>query len=100
MYRDWNTEKQARPEILSQNQNDLQKQVARIKETFKKVPDKEIICTLLCEQGITKKLILTVLSTTIALVIRGIHRRRVGLAAFGSSLPEKEGNLEKYGYIR
>ena len=35
-----NTEKQARLEILSQNQNDLQTQVSRIKETVEKVLDK------------------------------------------------------------
>ena len=35
-----NIEKQARLEILSQNRKDLQTQVARIKQTLKKVLDK------------------------------------------------------------
>ena len=55
---DLNTEKQARLEILSQNRKDLQKQVARIKQTLEKVFDQdtslaERIRTLFCEQGIT-----------------------------------------------
>ena len=37
---DLNTEKQARLEILSQNWKDLQTQVARMKQTLKKVLDK------------------------------------------------------------
>ena len=37
---DLNIEKQARLEILSQNRKDLQTQVTRIKQTFKKVLDK------------------------------------------------------------
>ena len=53
-----NTEKQAWLEILSQNWKDLQKQVARIKQTLEKVFDQdtslaERIRTLFCEQGIT-----------------------------------------------
>ena len=36
-----NTEKQARLELLSQNQKDLQTQVARIKQTIEKVLDKD-----------------------------------------------------------
>ena len=39
---DLNTEKQARLEILSQNRKDLQTQVARIKQTLKKIIDKNI----------------------------------------------------------
>ena len=38
---DLNIEKQARIEILSQTRKDLQTQVARIKQTIKKVLDKE-----------------------------------------------------------
>ena len=52
-----NTKKQARFEILSQSRKDLQTQVARIKKTIGKVPDKdtsllERIRTLFKEQGI------------------------------------------------
>ena len=39
---DLNTEKQARLEILSQNQKDLQTQVSRIKQTVEKVLDKNV----------------------------------------------------------
>ena len=51
---DLNTEKQARLEILPQNREDLQTQVARIKQTLVKVLDKdtllmEKICTLFRE---------------------------------------------------
>ena len=38
---DLNTEKKARLEILSQNQKDLQTQVARIKQTIEKVLNKD-----------------------------------------------------------
>ena len=41
MLDDLNTEKQARLEILSQNQKDLQTQIARIKQTLEKVLDKD-----------------------------------------------------------
>ena len=37
---DLNIEKQERGEILSQNRKDIQTQVARLKETIEKVPDK------------------------------------------------------------
>ena len=55
---DLNTEKQVRLEIMSQNQKDLQTQVARIRQTIKKVLDKdaslaERIHALFHEQGIT-----------------------------------------------
>ena len=51
---DLNTEKQARLEILPQNREDLQTQVARIRQTLVKVLDKdtllmEKICTLFRE---------------------------------------------------
>ena len=51
---DLNTEKQARLEMLPQNREDLQTQVARIKQTLVKVLDKdtllmEKICTLFRE---------------------------------------------------
>ena len=46
LYRDrldeLNNEKQARLEILSENRKDLQTQVAKIKQTLEKVPDKDI----------------------------------------------------------
>ena len=70
---DLNAEKQVRPEILSQNQKDLQKQVARIKQTFEKVLGKdtslaERIRTLFKEQG-TIFSVLTALSMTIATIV-------------------------------
>ena len=70
---DFNTEKQARLEILSQNQKDLQKQVARIRQTLEKVLNKntslaERIRTLFREQGITIFSILTALSMTISTI--------------------------------
>ena len=51
---DLNTEKQARLEMLPQNREDLQTQVARIKQTLVKVLDKdtllmEKVCTLFRE---------------------------------------------------
>ena len=73
LYRDrldeLNTEKQARLEILSQNQKDLQAQLARIKETLEKVLVKntslaERICTLFREQRLTVFSILTAFSMT------------------------------------
>ena len=62
LYRDrldeLNNEKQARLEILSENRKDLQTQVAKIKQTLEKVPDKDIflaerIHTLFRAQGIS-----------------------------------------------
>ena len=38
---DLNTEKQARLEILSQNQKDFQTQVTRIRQTLEKILDKD-----------------------------------------------------------
>ena len=76
---DLNTEKQARLQMLSQNQNDLQTQAASIRQTLEKVLDKntslaERICTLFREQDITIFSILTAFSMTIltiALAITG-----------------------------
>ena len=67
---DLNTKKQARLRILSQNWQDLQTQIARIRQKIEKVLDKntslaERIRTLFKEQGITMFSILTVLSMTI-----------------------------------
>ena len=78
-----NTEKQARLEILSQNRNDLQTQVARIKQSFENVLDKntslaERIRTLFREKNITIFSMLTALSvaiSTIVLVITGAFRK-------------------------
>ena len=58
------TKKQARLEILSQNQTDLQTQATRIRQTIEKVLNQntslaEIICILLKEQRITMFSILT-----------------------------------------
>ena len=84
LYRDrldnLNTKKHARLEILSQNREDLQTQVTRIKQTIEKVLDQntslaERIRTLFREQGITIFSILTALSitiSTIALAITGV----------------------------
>ena len=74
LYRDrldnWDTKEQARLGILSQNEKDLQMQVARIKQSLEKVLDRntslaERIGTLFREQGITIFSILTALSMTI-----------------------------------
>ena len=78
-----NTEKQARLEILSQNRNDLQTQVAIIKQSFENVLDKntslaERIRTLFREKNITIFSMLTALSvaiSTIVLVITGAFRK-------------------------
>ena len=72
-----NTEKQARLEILSQNQKDLQTQAGRIKQTLERVLDKdapllERVRTLFREQGITIFSILTALSVTIATIVLAI----------------------------
>ena len=62
LYRDrldnLNTKKKAGLEILSQNQKDLQTQIARIRQTLEKILDKDIssaerIHTLFRKQGIT-----------------------------------------------
>ena len=70
---DLNSEKQARLEILSQNRKDIQTQVTRIKQTLKKVLEKDTSLaertrTLFHEQGITIFSILTVLSMTISTI--------------------------------
>ena len=74
---DLNAKKQARLEILSRNQKDLQTQVARIKQTLEKVHDQntslaEKIRTLFREQGITKFSILTAFSMTISTIVLAI----------------------------
>ena len=99
---DLNTGKQARLELLSQNQEELQTQVARIKQTFEKVLDKdtslaERICTLFREQGITIAAILTALSmtiSTIALAVTGVFGGGSGEA--GGSPSKDKGTLKKW----
>ena len=71
------TEKQARLNILSQNRKDLQIQVARIKQTLKKVIDKNTSlakrnCTLFCEQIVTIISTLPVLLAGIATIVLSI----------------------------
>ena len=95
---DLNTKKQARLEILSQNRKDLQIQVARIKQTLEKVPDKntslaERILTLFREQGITIFSILTVLSMTISTIVLAITGAFGGNGGAGA-LHEKRNNLK------
>ena len=74
---DLNTEKQERLEILSQNQKDLQTQVARIRQTIERLLDKDMslverICTLFKEQGITIFSVLTAFSMSIATIVLAI----------------------------
>ena len=74
---DLNTKKQERLEILSQNQKDLQTQVARFKQTHEKVLDRNIslaerINTFFCEQGITIFSVLSALSMTISTTVLAI----------------------------
>ena len=93
-----NTEKQTRLEILSQNQRDLQTQVARIKQALEKVLDKntslaERIGTLFCEQGITIFLVLTALSVTISTTVLAITGAFGGGRGTGDSPPKDEGWL-------
>ena len=97
---DLSTEKQARLEILSQNQEDLQTQVARIKQTIEKVLDQETslaekINTLFKEQGITIISILIALSvsiSTIVLAITGVFGAGRGT---GGSSPKDAGIWKK-----
>ena len=98
---DLNTEKQARLEILSQNREDLQTQVARIKQTIEKVLDQnkslaERIRTLFREQGITMFSMLTAFSMTISTIFLSI----AGLFGVGrgteGSPPKDEVILKKW----
>ena len=96
-----NTRKQARLEILSQNRKDLQIQVAKIKQTFEKVLDKdtslaERIRTLFREQGITIFSILTALSVTISIIVFAITGAFGGGGETGGSQLKDEGILKKY----
>ena len=98
---DLNTEKQARLEILSQNQKDLQTQVTRIKQTIEKILDKdtsllERIRTLFKEQGITIFSILTAFSMTIATTVLAITDVFGGTGGTGGSPPKDKGTLKKW----
>ena len=101
-------EKQARLEILSQNRNDLQTQVARIKQTIGKVLDKDTslakrIRTLFWEQGITIISILTALFMAISTIVHAITGVFGGGGGGGggggeggsASPPKAEGALKK-----
>ena len=98
---DLNTGKQARLEILSQNRKDLQTQVARIKETFEKVLDKdaslaERMRTLFKEQqGITIFSILTTLSMTISTIVLTITGVFVGGSGGAGDSPSDKETLKK-----
>ena len=97
---DLSTEKQARPEILSQNRKDLQTQVARIRQTIEKVLDKdaslaERIRTLFKEQGITIASKLTALSMTIATIVLAITGGG-GSGGAGGSPSKGRGTLKKW----
>ena len=100
---DLNTEKQASQQILSQNQKDLQTQVARIKQTLEKVLDKnkslaERIRALFREQGITIFSVLTALSMAISIILLAITIVRVfgGKEGRARGSPSKdEGVLNK-----
>ena len=103
LYRDrldnFNTKKQARLEILSQNRKDLQTQVARIRQTLEKILDKdaslaERIHTLFKEQGITIFSILTAFSVTIATIVLAIMGGGGGGGTEGSPSKDK-GTLKK-----
>ena len=98
---DLNTEKQARLEILSQNQKDFQTQVTRIRQTLEKILDKdtsltEIIHTLFREQGINILSILTALSMTISTIILPITGVFGGGRGKVGSPPKDKGVLKKW----
>ena len=88
-----NTEKQARPEILSQNQKDLQTQGSN--KLLKRFLDKnsslaEKICTLFREHDITVFSILTALSMTISTIVLAIASVLGGGKRGGSPSKDKE----------
>ena len=105
LYRDrldeLNTEKQARLEILSPNQKDLQTQVARIRQTIEKVVDQdtslaERIRTLFREQGITIFSILAAFSMIISAIVLAITGVFGGGGGAGGSTPKNERVLKKW----
>ena len=99
---DLNTEKQARLEVLSQNRNDLQTQVARIRQTLEKVLNKDTLLTerihsLFKEQAITIFSILTTFSMTISTIILAITGVFGGGSGRVGGPPSKDkGNLKKW----
>ena len=98
---DFNTEKQARLEILSQNRKDLQTQVAKIKQIHENILDKntslaEIIRTLSRKQGTTIFSILTALSMTISAIVLAITGIFGGGSGTGVSSPKDKGALKKW----
>ena len=95
---DLNNEKQARLEILSQN---LQTQVARIKQTIQKVTDKntplpERILTLIREQIVTIISTLTALLADIATIVLSVIGDFGGGGGTGGSPPKDKGALKKW----
>ena len=98
---DFNTKKQARLEILSQNRKDVQTQVARIKQIHENILDKntslaEIIRTLSRKQGTTIFSILTALSMTISAIVLAITGIFEGGSGTGGSSPKDKGALKKW----
>ena len=98
---DFNTEKQARLEILSQNRKDLQTQVARIKQIHENILDKntslaEIIRTLSRKQGTTIFSILTALSMTISAIVLAITGIFGGGSGTRGSSPKDKVALKKW----
>ena len=96
----FNTKKQTRLEILSQNRKGLQTQVVRIKQTFEKVLDKntsltERTRTLYREQGITIFSILTAPLITISTIVLAITDVFGGGGGVGGSPSKDEGVLKK-----
>ena len=97
-----NIEKQARLEILSRNRKDLQRQVARTRQTIEKILDQktssaERIRILFREQSFTIFSILTALSmtiSTIVLAITGVFGGGGGRT--GGSPPKDKGSLKKW----
>ena len=97
-----NTEKQARLEILSQNREDLQTQIARIRQTLENVLGQDVslaerIHTLFKEQGITLFSILTALAMTIPTIVLDITGVFGGGSGGAGSPPSKDkGTLKKW----
>ena len=96
---DFNTEKQARLDILSLNRKDLQTQIARFKQTLEKVLDKdaslaERIRILFKEQGIAIFSVLTALSMSISTTLLAITGVFGG--GGGGPTPKDEGILKKW----
>ena len=94
-----NPEKQARLEILSQDQKVLQTQVARIKQSLEKVLDKntplpERILTLIREQIVTIISTVSTLLSGIAIIVLSVKGDFGGGGGTGVSPPKDEGVLK------